>query len=163
MRRYFLRKREARALLEALARRGLPMLGGARGQVEVAEVEGLKLFLVGGRPVAGERKGKLFPLLLAPELAEELPVVVVDMGAVPHICNGADVMAPGIVEVRGDFEAGALVRVLDERHGKTIAVGEALVSSGELKTMEKGRAVKNLHYVGDRAWRLAKELQAGAG
>ena len=158
MRRYFLRKKEAKAFLGEMARLGVKLGREARARVEVAEEDELKLFLLDGQPVAAEKKGKLFPLLIKPEVLEGLPAVVVDMGAVPHVCNGADVMAPGIVEIKGDFEQGSLVKVLDERHGKAIAVGEALFSSDEIKGMKKGKAVKNLHYVGDRIWRLARSL-----
>ena len=156
--RYFLRKREARALLARLAEMGLRVPGGLRARVEVAEAGDLKLFLAEGKPIAAERKGVVFPLLLDQEALADLPGVVVDMGAVPHICNGAHVMAPGVVEVRGEFSEGAIVRVLDERHGKSIAIGQALLSSQEIRKAERGRVVRNLHYVGDRLWRLAKEL-----
>jgi len=158
VRRYFLRKKEAKAFLAEMARLGVDLGRGARGRVEVTELDDLKLFLLDGQPLAAERKGRLFPLLTRPEALEALPAVVVDMGAVPHVCNGADVMAPGVVEVRGDFRPGDLVKVLDERHGKAIALGEALFSSGEVRGMRKGKVVKNLHYVGDRIWRLAKSL-----
>ena len=158
--RYSLRKREARALLRELAGLGLKVPEGAKHKVEVAEHGQVKLFLVDGRPLAAEKAGRKFPLLTEPGILEDLPAVVVDMGAVPHICNGADVMAPGIVELRGDFEAGSLVKVLDERHGKAIAVGEALVSSSEARGMERGKVVRNLHYVGDKIWRLARSLAA---
>ena len=157
-RRYFLRKRESRELLAKLAQAGVKVPPQPRANVEVAEAGGARVFLLEGMPLAAEREGVLFPLLLAPEALEDLPSVVVDMGAIPHICNGAHVMAPGVVEVRGDFKAGALVKVLDERHGKAIAVGQALVSSSELRAAERGRVVRNLHYVGDKLWRLAKEL-----
>jgi len=159
MRRYFLRKREARSLLDELAALGLPVENLRGAGVEVAEApDGTRLFIIGGVPLAAERKGEKFPLLTAGEALEHLPAVVVDMGAVPHICNGADVMAPGVVELRGDFERGELVRILDEKHGKTIAVGKALYAPGEIRTMRRGKVVKNLHYVGDKLWRLVKEL-----
>jgi len=158
LRRYALRKREARALLRELADMGLELGTSHRGRVEVVEAGKFKLFLVDGRPILAERDGHRFPLLMAQELLEGLPCVVVDMGAVPHICNGADVMAPGVVEVRGSFGPSSLVVVRDERHGKAIAIGTALVSSEEIKQMEKGKVVANMHYVGDRIWRLARSL-----
>jgi len=68
-----------------------------------------------------------------------------------------------VVGVRGEFGAGAIVRVVDERHGKAIAIGRALFSSEEIQAMERGRVVENLHYVGDKIWRLARELLTGAG
>jgi predicted RNA-binding protein (TIGR00451 family) len=37
------------------------------------------------------------------------------MGAVPHICNGADIMAPGIVKVEREFQARAMAVVVDEK------------------------------------------------
>jgi len=159
MRRYFLRKREARSLLGELAELSIPV-GEPRGAaVEVAEAQdGTRIFIINGAPLAAEKKGEIFPLLTSEEAVKRLPALVVDMGAVPHICNGADVMAPGVVGVRGDFEEGALVKVIDEKHGRAIAVGRALHSSHEIRAMEKGRVVKNLHYVGDKLWRLVREL-----
>ena len=160
LKRYSLRKREARAVLEELSTMGLELPTSARRRVEVVEAGRIKLFLVDGRPLMAEEAGRRFPLLTAPELLRSLPSLVVDMGAVPHICNGADVMAPGVVEVRSEFKPGSIVAVLDEKHGKAIALGEALFGSEEIKGMERGKVLINLHYVGDRIWRLAKSISA---
>ena len=75
------------------------------------------------------------------------------MGAIPYVCNGADVMAPGIKEIKGEFEEGDLVVVRDVEHGKALAIGKALVGSDEMKEMRKGKAVTNLHHVGDKLWK----------
>ncbi|KYH36237.1 MAG: PUA domain-containing protein [Candidatus Bathyarchaeota archaeon B23] len=121
--------------------------------VEEAEMEdGTVVYLIDDSIVLAKREGVLFPTLKSHAL-EALPSIVVDMGAIPHICNGADVMAPGVVEVQGEFQPGDLVVVRDERYGKALAVGRALVGSEELRSLERGRVVKNLHYVGDRLWR----------
>lgn len=74
------------------------------------------------------------------------------MGAVPYVCKGADVMAPGIREIQGEFDENELLLVVDERHGKPLAVGSAVFSSEELKKIKHGKAIKNLHYVGDKLW-----------
>jgi PUA domain protein len=37
-------------------------------------------------------------------------------------------------------------------------VGKALVSSDEIKNMEKGEIVKNLHYISDKFWEVGKTL-----
>ncbi len=87
-----------------------------------------------------------------------LPKILVDMGAVPHICNGADVMAPGIVGVQEDFNKGELVVVIDERNRKPIAIAESLFDSKTAKTLKKGRIFKNLHHVGDDVWSVIKRL-----
>ncbi len=121
--------------------------------LEEAEMEdGTIVYLSGDSIILVRRDGLLFPTLRSPILGC-LPSIVVDMGAVPHICNGADVMAPGIVDVEGEFRAGELVVVRDERHGKALAIGKALVDSEELKSMKRGKVVRNLHHVGDGLWR----------
>jgi len=52
--------------------------------------------------------------------------VVVDAGAVRFIVNGADVMGPGIVESDEQINIDDVVVVVDERHGKPLAIGRAL-------------------------------------
>src|SRR3989475_12210961 len=51
--------------------------------------------------------------------------VTVDMGAVRFIYNGADVMAPGIVDADPGIRAGDIVWVRDEKNGRPLAVWRA--------------------------------------
>jgi PUA domain protein len=146
--RHRLRRREIRRLREEMG----PLLPEVDVLEEAEMGDGTVVYLIENSIILARRHGEFFPTLRSPAL-DSLPSVVVDMGAVPHICDGADVMAPGVVEVRGDFTPGDLVVVRDERHGKGLAVGRALVGSEELRSMRRGRAVKNLHHVGDRLWR----------
>jgi len=144
-----MRRKDARGLLGEAA----PLLGDVKpATVEQAELDGSQVYLLDGSVLLARREGVLFPTLTSPGL-ERLPTVTVDMGAVPYICNGADVMAPGVVEVRGDFEAGSLVVVRDTRHGKPLAVGRALKSSAEIGAAKSGKVVETLHYVGDKLWK----------
>jgi PUA-domain protein len=82
-----------------------------------------------------------------------LPEVIVDMGAVKFIVNGADVMRPGIVEI-SDFEKDSFVVVKDVNNKKPLIVGVALLSSDEMKETSSGCVVKNIHYVGDDIWNI---------
>jgi len=117
-----------------------------------AEAEdGTTVYLLDGEALLARREGTLFPTLIHPAL-DELPSIVVDMGAIPYVCNGADVMAPGIVEVRGGFSEGEFVVIRDVTHGKALSVGVSLVSSEEMREMRKGKAIRNLHHVGDKIW-----------
>ena len=117
------------------------------------------VYLLDGRPLAVEVSGKLIPSIRAlMDGVAELPRVVVDSGAVKHVVNGADVMAPGMVRVEGDFAKGDLVVVVDEKHGKPLCVGVALVDRSELASMSRGKVVENLHYVGDKLWKKLKEM-----
>lgn len=80
--------------------------------------------------------------------------VVVDMGAITPLGRGADVMVPGIRRVVGEFRAGDPIAVVDEKYGKPFVVGIALVDSVKIFGIRRGRAVKNIHRVGDRIWHL---------
>jgi len=161
LRRYFIRRREGRRLLEGFASEvgfSAEELFGGKVAVEVVEESNVKVYMVGGEARLVEVHGRVVPALTFRKVVDALPRVVVDMGAIPHITNGADVMAPGVVRVDGDFKPESLVAVVDERHGKAVAIGSALLSSGDMAKAERGRVVKNLHYVGDRAWKLIKHL-----
>ncbi|MFB6087751.1 MAG: RNA-binding protein, partial [Haloarculaceae archaeon] len=63
----------------------------------------------------------------ANEYPPEENVVTVDAGAIEFVSGGADVMRPGIVEADDSIEEGDLVVVQEETHGKSLAIGRALV------------------------------------
>jgi len=111
--------------------------------------------LVGESMILIVKDGTILPFLTMNNLLVLFPSVTVDMGAVKHVCNGADVMRPGIVSM-DEFDKGGIVGVKDERYGKYIAVGIASVSSYEARAMSKGVVVDNKHYVGDKFWEECK-------
>lgn len=98
------------------------------------------------------------PFLSETGLLERFPKIVVDMGAVKFVCNGATVMRPGVKNY-SEFEKDQLVCVVEESRNKFLAIGRSLVSSKDMATMTKGEVVKNLHYVSDRFWEAAKEIK----
>jgi len=81
--------------------------------------------------------------------------VVVDMGAVGFVTKGADVMAPGIVDADERILEHDYVWICDENHGKPLAVGMALITGEEMKNKQGGKAIKNIHFVGDKLWNLS--------
>ena len=97
------------------------------------------------------------PFLSETKLLESFPNVVVDMGAVKFMCNGANVMRPGIKNY-SDFLKDDIVCVVEESQHKFLAVGKALVNSSEMKEMSKGEVIKNLHYISDKYWEVSKIL-----
>ena len=97
------------------------------------------------------------PFLSETKLLESFPNVVVDMGAVKFMCNGANVMRPGIKNY-SDFLKDDIVCVVEESQHKFLAVGKALVNSSEMKEMPKGEVIKNLHYISDKFWEVSKIL-----
>ena len=125
--------------------------------VEEIIVDDGKLFLMDDKPFAVSIGGGLYPSLLNEEVLKTLPSIVVDMGAIPHICNGADVMRPGIREIHGEFGRGDVLLVRDIRFGKPIGLCVAETSSESMRVMSKGKAAQNIHYVGDCFWEALKK------
>ena len=97
------------------------------------------------------------PFLSETAILEKFPYVMVDMGAVKFMCNGANVMRPGIKN-HSDFEKDSIVCIIEESQHKFLAVGKAMVSSNELESMEKGEVIKNMHYISDKFWETGKTI-----
>ena len=96
---------------------------------------------------------KPFPTLKA-ALANQIDAktVTVDMGAIRFVSNGADIMSPGIVDASEGVEPGDIVLIIDETHGKPLAMGVSLISGEEMVANDSGKAVETKHYVGDDIW-----------
>lgn len=124
--------------------------------VEIAETASkFNIYLIDKKPLVLEKDEWAFPTLRG---AVARPFkgkrIVVDMGAIPFVINGADVMRPGIVSVTDDVKANMPALVVDESHDKPLAVVIPLYDAPELRALEKGKAAKNLHYIGDELWNL---------
>ncbi len=113
--------------------------------------DGSTVYIFFKEAILARKKGILFPTLINSAI-DDLPSALVDMGAIPYVCNGADVMAPGIMDIEGGFEKDGLLVIRDVKHRKALGIGAALYSSEEMKGLKKGKAILNLHYVGDKIW-----------
>jgi PUA domain protein len=112
---------------------------------------------VDGEPLLFKINGKIFPTVKgALKLNPMRRRVVVDPGAVKFIINGADTMSPGIVEADHSINVGDLVIIIEQAHGKAIAIGKALVAGKDMAG-GKGKAIKSIHYVGDELWKLEQK------
>lgn len=160
-RRYALKTKEAKQILTEASKNlklDLDVLFGSKVNVEVAESDVGMIYLVGGKPLFYKADDKILPTLLFSEFTAQAPKIVVDMGAVPYVCKGADVMAPGIVRIEGEFSKGDLVLVVDKKYGKALVLGESLYDAEAAKQTKKGPIVKTLHYVSDKIWNYTKTL-----
>ncbi len=151
-----LKERESKPLIDELKKIDGYQQLSHKSRVELQPTKNAEIVFVDGHPVALRKSGQLIPTLVNTEAITSLPKVVVDMGAVPHVVGGADIMAPGIRKVQGVFSAGQLLVIVDEKHGKGLALGRALQDSASLSKISKGKVIQNLHYVGDSAWELIK-------
>ena len=126
--------------------------------LDEAEAGPFRLLLRGNEAIALFVDGGIVPtvrgLLAFPAMKRW---VTVDMGAVRFIYNGADVMAPGIVEADLAIRAGDVVWVRDEKNRRPLAVGRAIMDGPTMAREEKGKAVETIHHVGDDLWRLGEE------
>lgn len=160
-RRNRLRDREALAVRERLQ----AALAGAtlwddRAPVETAEFQDLRVLLVANEAVGLWDSDE--PVLSVRGLLRFRPAgraVTVDMGAVRFVANGADIMAPGIVEADPAIQPGDWCWVRDERNRQPLAVGRAAVP-GAAMVRGKGKAVRSLHHIGDRLWAATSETGA---
>jgi len=160
-RRYSLKAKEAKQVLAEASknlRLDIEALFGAKVNVEVVESDVGLIYLVGGKPLLYKANNKILPTLLFNEFTANAPKIVVDMGAVPYVCKGADVMAPGVVRFEGGFRKDDLVLVVDINHGKTLALGESLLDAEIARQTKKGPVVKTLHYVSDKIWDYIRML-----
>jgi len=136
-----------------------------RWEIEYPKIKNLKVYQISDEAQIITGKGikilkinnDYLPFLSEIKTLEKFPNVIVDMGAVKFMCKGANVMRPGIKKFT-EFEKDKLVCIIEESQHKFLAVGKALVSSSELKNMEKGEVVKNLHYISDKFWETGKTI-----
>ena len=151
-------KREARELNAAFTTAHDLSFDFRPGQVEIARAPDFTALLEGGQ-ITGARWESGAHLTVRGLLARPLKEgwVQVDMGAVPYVHNGANVMAAGINATAPDIRAGQLVWVREERHHRPLAVGEALLDGTEMVTRSRGKAVRTLHYLGDTIWEFGSD------
>jgi PUA domain protein len=120
-------------------------------KTETAEFEEKTVYILNDVVELVEDSNGIYPALTS-KIIERIPSVIVDMRAIPYICNGADIMAPGITELKSSFKENELVIIRDINHEKALAVGRALKSSEGIEVTKKGKVIINLHFVGDKLW-----------
>ena len=123
--------------------------------LEKITLEEYSLILVDGKPLLFEVEGHLFPTVRgALEMGLQKRVVAVDKGAIRFVSNGADIMAPGVVEADSEIKEGDLVIIVEETHRKPLAIGKALMEGPQMVEANSGKAIKSITYVGDKLWNM---------
>ncbi|MHA1591800.1 MAG: PUA domain-containing protein [Candidatus Heimdallarchaeaceae archaeon] len=97
--------------------------------------------------------GKYIPSIhMLREINPGLHKLVVDVGAIRFITNGADVMAPGIVSFDDKITKGAYVVIHEEKANAILGVGMSLIDAEEFNKNKKGKVVKLIHHLKDKIW-----------
>jgi len=125
--------------------------------IKVHYVDDNAQILVGANFKILRLEDEFIPFLSESELLESFPNVTVDMGAVKFMCNGANVMRPGIKN-HTVFSKDEIVCIVEESQHKFLAVGKSLIDSSEMEQMTKGEVLKNLHYISDKYWEISKTI-----
>jgi len=149
VRRHHLSKKKIKEIKKKLA-----MEIWIEGKYEIVENE-MEIILVDGLPSYFLLEDKYYPTVLL--LLQSPPVdkyVTVDMGAVKHVLNGANIFAAGIVEADENIREGDAVYIRDEKYKKPLAVGIALMNGKSMVLEKKGIAVRNIHHYGDKIHRI---------
>ena len=121
---------------------------------------GYDLVLVDDEPAVvyiEDESGEQEPFLTvrgANEYPPQHNVVTVDAGAISFVSDGADVMRPGIVTADDTVDAGDLVAIAEENHGKVLAVGRARTEGTDM-VGDEGKVVDSIHHVGDELYEFA--------
>lgn len=156
VKRYPVSKRDKKRLVEKLA--GIMAVNLDEKVVEYYSDGKVEGYLVEGKPLAIVVNGVLIPHLKAIYQGAHvnLPKVYVDEGATRALLRGADLMVPGVKKAEGSFKNGDLVLVVDEKSGRAVAIGEAVISSETLDSLveKRGKLLRILHYVGDAYWNI---------
>lgn len=149
-----MREKDVRALSDSIRE----VLGidtfGEKDAVDIAESTDFDLVFVNNDILGLIYEGK--PFLTVRGILKYRPearAVTVDMGAVPYVTNGADVMGPGILEADPDIQEGDLVWIRDVRNKAPLAIGVSMKNGENLIAREKGKSIRTIHNVGDKLWK----------
>ena len=115
-----------------------------------------ELCVVRGVWVAVRVEGRWLPSLhFLQRYPHLLPRCQVDRGAVPHVLNGANVMAQGLLSPGGalvEVEEGVAVLVFAEGKVHPLAVALTLRSAAAIRAEGRGPALRTLLVMGDELW-----------
>jgi PUA domain protein len=151
--RYHLKKKKLKEIKQELKEYSSIILDKA--SVEMLETDSHSFILVNGEPHIILLNDKPFPTLKAIiDNNIRTNQVVVDMGAVKFMANGADVMSPGIVASDDNIAKDDVVIIVDENNERPLAIGVSLITGVEMVKNDKGKAIKTLHFIGDDIWNL---------
>ena len=151
-----LRKNAKNKMLKDLVSTFGDTMAGLEDKVlEIITLDEYSVILVDGKPLLFEIEGQLFPTVRgALEMELNKRIVTVDKGAIRFVSNGADIMAPGIVEADSEIKEGDFVIIVEEAHRKPLAIGKALMNGPQMVEADSGKAIKSITHVGDKLWNM---------
>lgn len=81
----------------------------------------------------------------------------VDKGAIKFVLSGANIMCPGLTSpgatIHDEVEEGTAVAILAEDKEHALAIGYTVMSTKDMREINKGIGVENLHCLNDGLWK----------
>lgn len=124
--------------------------------------EHVQLLVLAGTPLFfSTRDGGWFPTLrLLHQYPDMMPRLRADKGAIKFVLSGANIMCPGLTSpgatIHDEVDADTPVAIYAEDKEHAMAVGFTKMSTQEMREVNKGIGVDNLHYLADGLWRTEK-------
>ncbi|XWS64499.1 hypothetical protein CRYUN_Cryun05aG0009100 [Craigia yunnanensis] len=119
----------------------------------------LNLVLVNSVPLFFNiRDGPYMPTLrLLHQYPDIMKKLQVDRGAIKFVLAGANIMCPGLTSPGGalddEVEAETPVAIMAEGKQHALAIGFTKMSAKNIKAINKGIGVDNMHYLNDGLWK----------
>ena len=157
--RHRLKARDIKQLQDELKKTFTNDFFNEKSSVETGDIDDQKIIFVDGDPCFMFYENRIiFTLYGLNKFKPKQKFVVVDMGAIKFVANGADIMAPGIVDADVEIDKDDQVWICDEVHRKPLAIGIANMTGEQMITEKKGKAIKTIHYVGDNLWKTINSM-----
>lgn len=136
-----------------------------KGIIELIRAENkIQLYAVNGEILFFQQFDELIPTLrLVHKFPEAFPTVQVDRGAIKFVLSGANIMCPGLTSAGArlpeapGFEKDTIVVINAENKEHALAIGKLLMSTEEIKSVNKGHGVELIHHLGDQLWNFSIE------
>ena len=122
----------------------------------------VQIFVIDRTPLFfAERDGPWYPTLrLLHRYPDMMPKLRADVGAIKFVLSGAHIMCPGLTSpgatIHDDVGADAPVAIYAEGKEHAMAVGLTKLSTADIKAVNKGVGVENIHYLNDGLWKTAE-------
>ncbi|MCL4452961.1 DUF1947 domain-containing protein [Ferroplasma sp.] len=144
MSRHILSKKDYKNFMQRLQQFNID--GTSMADIEIDSNKKNEIYYFSGKPIFYNGIPTLY---LINYLKVRTHTVTVDNGAVPHLMNGSNLFAPGIVEMDPEIKKNDMV-FIKNREGLYVAIGEANDDAQNIMSTRKGEAVRILHYLNDK-------------
>eukprot|EP00958_Prasinococcus_capsulatus_P017521 scaffold1978_cov381-Prasinococcus_capsulatus_cf.AAC.3 len=93
-----------------------------------------------------------------------MPRLQVDSGAIRFVLSGANIMCPGLTSsgahMEDDIEEDTAVAIYAEGKQHALALGLTKMSTKDMKAINKGIGVDNMHHLNDGLWKVSSSLSS---